>query len=285
METRFVNGYCGEILFTANGYFEKQESSSTSNLAVYFFHFEDRIPCSSAEGLVGIDSFDRYPPPFVEQLLKMKDNLFRVAESNPGQAFLGSNSASEVQWCNKKAVITLELDSDVDVPSSHIINLLSVSVIDLKVFHSNSTHRFFAFREEGTLISLMAKIRLWYSRQFVLKKDLHSIVSGCIETKVVERSNDKILGQLVCNMTVCIAKSLEILTAPDLRSLKVASCYGLILDYLQPIQLYKYSMNFETGERSLVSKLSRQKFSSISHEVINRSITYMLKTVFPHLQS
>ncbi len=94
----------------------------------------------------------------------------------------------------------------------------------------------------------------------------------------------KILDQLVANMTVCIAKSLEIMTSPDLQSLKVASCYGLILDYIQPIQLYKYSMNFETGKRSLVLKLCHQKFSGISHKVINRSITYMLNKVFPHLQ-
>ncbi len=111
-------------------------------------------------------------------------------------------------------------------------------------------------------------------------RDDESIVSGCIVTKVADRSKDKILDQLVSNMTVCIAKSLEAMTAPDLKSLKVASCYGLILDYLQPIELYKYSMNFEAGERSLVLKLSHQKFSGISHEVTNRSITYMLKKFF-----
>ncbi len=72
--------------------------------------------------------------------------------------------------------------------------------------------------------------------------------------KVAERLNNN-MGQLVANMTICIAKSIEIMTAPDLQSLKVASCYGLILDYIQPIQLYKYSMNFETGDRSLVLKL------------------------------
>ncbi len=58
--------------------------------------------------------------------------------------------------------------------------------------------------------------------------DGESAVSGCIEMKVAER---KILDQLVANMTVCIAKSLEIMTSPDLQSLRVASCYGLILDY------------------------------------------------------
>ncbi len=123
----------------------------------------------------------------------------------------------------------------------------------------------------------MAKIRR------CLKKDLllQSIVGGCIETKVAERSKDKILGQLVSSMTVCIAKSLEAMTALDLQSLKVASCDGLILDYLQPIKLYKYSINFETGEK----KFSHQKFSGTSHEVINRSITYMFNKVFPHLQA
>ncbi len=103
----------------------------------------------------------------------------------------------------------------------------------------------------------MAKIRR------CLKKDLllQSIVGGCIETKVAERSKDRILGQLVSNMTVCIAKSLEAMTAPDLKSLKVASCYGPILDYLQPIKLHKYSMNFQTGEKKF-------SFETISSKIL-----------------
>ncbi len=60
--------------FTAKGYFQNV-SSSTSNLAVYFFHFEDRIPCSSAEGLIGMSSVEINQTPFVEQLSKMKDSF------------------------------------------------------------------------------------------------------------------------------------------------------------------------------------------------------------------
>ncbi len=89
LETQFVNNYCGEILFTANGYFEIQ-SSSTSHLAVYFFHFEDHIPCSSAEGLIGMDSEEIDQTPFFEQLSKIKDNFFTSAKYSPGQAFWGA---------------------------------------------------------------------------------------------------------------------------------------------------------------------------------------------------
>ena len=48
------------------------------------------------------------------------------------------------------------------------------------------------------------------------------IVSGCIEVKIAERSNENIMGQKVSNMTVCVAKSLETVTASDLKSIKVA---------------------------------------------------------------
>ncbi len=264
METRFVNGYCGEILFTAQGHFEKNMSSSTSNLAVYFFHFEDRTPCSSAEGLVGMDPWEDIPLPIDTQLLKMKDNFFSSAPLNPGQLFLGENNVDEIQWSEDKVHITLSrplLDFVVpQVPMSEeviahgiyttIANLISENLVLYKVFYSKLINTPCCCFSGGGDISFINGIKsAVISTPHFSEEEPHSplsdgesIVSGCIETKVAERSNKKILGQLVSNMTVCIAKSLEDMTAPDLQSLKVASCYGLILDYVQPIQLYKYSI-------------------------------------------
>ena len=73
-----------------------------------------------------------------------------------------------------------------------------------------------------------------------------------------------------------MAKSLETMMASDLKSMEVASCYGLILDLLQPIQLYKYSMNFKTGQTTLGMKLPFPSWSDASYEVVNKLITYMI---------
>ncbi len=102
LETRFVNGYCDEILFTADGHFVNLSPFtvvgcyclstsgvtvyplrvllfihfgcyclSTSGVTVYFFHFEDCIPCSSVEEFKGVN-FSKKPPPIYIQLLKWR---------------------------------------------------------------------------------------------------------------------------------------------------------------------------------------------------------------------
>ncbi len=106
LETRFVNGYCDEILFTADGHFVNL-SPFISGVTVYLFHFEDCIPCSSVEEFKGV-YFSKKPPPIYIQLLKMEDNFFTLADFNPGRVILWSSSTSNIKWNEKEVVIKLE---------------------------------------------------------------------------------------------------------------------------------------------------------------------------------
>ena len=142
-----------------------------------------------------------------------------------------------------------------------IINLLSFPAIDLKVFYSNAIDTSFCCFLGGGDISFIngknsAVISMPnYSEEGPPSplRDGESIVSGCIETKAAEWSNDKILGQLVSNMTICIAKSLETMTVLDLKSLKVASWsyFGLppthpTLQILNKLWNWRKKFSFET---------------------------------------
>ena len=314
LPSQLVNMYYGKTIFKLEGHFQHMQSISEKGFPVYFFHFKKQTPCSSAK--VFEDIIDHDPLNETESvavLSKMKENIFGGDKPIPGNDYYCPTGVVSIEWSeNARITVTLEQTLMFSLPvQSFSEELRTQSVhqsirdavpkeLRKRILHSTQVAtEFCCFSGGGDICLIGGKtisgvIQTQTGIQMLTgepdsQDEPHSplegelIVSGCIGGKIAERANDKILEQLVANMTVCVAKSLETMTASDLKSMKVASCYGLILDMLQPIQLYKDSMNFETRKSTLAMKLSFPSQSDVAHDVINKVITYMINPLNPKL--
>ena len=97
-----------------------------------------------------------------------------------------------------------------------------------------------------------------------------------VDAKYAERNNDKGLKQLLANMLLCTSHSLN--CCEDAQTLESLSFYGLLLDHLLPLQLFKLKVNFTNSEIKIVTIAGYNHGASI-YTVCDKLITYMIKNI------
>ena len=102
-------------------------------------------------------------------------------------------------------------------------------------------------------------------------------VSFDMEFKRSTRSNENLLKQLIANMMVVAAMSLEKVCNECIQSeIKNVSTYGLAVDSILPLQLFKLTIDFDQNCVVIINK-QNIKLSAVSFLDFDILLTYMIR--------
>ena len=284
-----VNGYCGCVLFeNTNGVF------LLVGEAYILQYTSSRTSCSMTGSALHLALYDNILPrekPIDDA--KYRESIFNIDES-PGRAYYRVKPDLKLECEDGKLLIQEEdillleerafyLPSEDSLTRSMVKCLGKKQNLGLELLDTTQ------IKSEFSPFSGGGDIAFFYADKSALiqtRLDPNSPTDDdeakfSFSCELIERSCDDVTQQLLANMIVVAAMSLEKMCRNKMdkvRTMKHLSTYGLTMDLNLPLQLYKLTINFDKSSVDVHHQLSSHS-DSAKFLCADRLITYMIRNI------
>ncbi len=281
-----VNGYCGEAKFIdVNGCFHLVGNS-------YIFEFRDQVRCSATDETLHDILFNDIECSYDTNIVEVK-SMFSDDKS-PGRAFFEVDKNVSVreesngirlfeqyksmdEYKNLKTFATSEVSLTFSVYQVLIANGIQTLLLD------QIQSKQCPFSGGGDIAFLRSHNSAVVATKFSDDDEPGSPraegelkASFDIEFKYADRNCDHLVKQLLSNMMVVAAMTLnKVCMESKQPEIKSISTYGLAVDSLLPMQLFKLTINFD---KKCVTVVQNCKIKScIPFIIFDKALTYMIR--------
>ncbi len=154
------------------------------------------------------------------------------------------------------------------------------SIANIPLFRGGGGGDILAFRKVTSEAFLIQQYHEYRPNSPSLEEDDYKFAFD-IENKINTHDAESLEQQILADMMVTLSMSVDRMCQNcdvHLHSLKTISVYGLSLDHVVPLQLYKLRMNFEKKEVEVFRKVAC-KHGPIPSLTVDCLISYMIRNI------